>query len=184
MGRKANKLPPMKYLKECFEYDPKSGILYWRHRPLNHFATLNAYSRCNSQHAGNPAGQLTKPGYLRVLLRAYGYFPVHRIVWKLVYGSDPGDLEVDHKNLDKSDNRIKNLRLATSGQNQRNHAVHSDSKSGIKGVSWHKASNRWRAQLRVKGRIINLGGFKDIDRAERVVRAARKKYHGTFANHG
>ena len=42
---------------------------------------------------------------------------VHRIVWEAFYGEIPGRLEVNHKNLNRQDNRLENLELLTHQQN-------------------------------------------------------------------
>lgn|ERR1700727_2841417 len=38
-NRERNELPPQDYLRECFEYDPETGILTWKRRPIEHFRT-------------------------------------------------------------------------------------------------------------------------------------------------
>ena len=42
---------------------------------------------------------------------------VHRVVWEAFNGPIPGRLEVNHKNLDRSDNRLDNLELLTHREN-------------------------------------------------------------------
>lgn len=61
---------------------------------------------------------------------------------------------VDHINGDVLDNRRENLRLANKSQNGMNRGVQSNSKSGIKGVSWHKNYNKWCAQLTFEGKRV------------------------------
>ena len=38
---------------------------------------------------------------------------------------------------------------------------HSDGSSIYKGVSWDKLAKKWRAQINILGRVVNLGGFND-----------------------
>lgn len=45
---------------------------------------------------------------------------VHRVIYALHHG-DPGDLHIDHINLNKRDNRIENLRAVTQQQNSVNY---------------------------------------------------------------
>lgn len=42
---------------------------------------------------------------------------VHRVVWEAFNGPIPGRLEVNHKNLNRSDNRLENLELLTHREN-------------------------------------------------------------------
>ena len=44
---------------------------------------------------------------------------VHRMVWEAFNGPIPGRLEINHKNLNRSDNRLENLELVTHQQNAR-----------------------------------------------------------------
>lgn len=35
-------LPDREYLVQCFDYDPISGVLTWKNRPLEHFYDMRA----------------------------------------------------------------------------------------------------------------------------------------------
>jgi len=50
---------------------------------------------------------------------------------------------VDHRNLDKGDNRWDNLREATRSQNMANTSLPSTNTSGFKGVIWSKRYKYW-----------------------------------------
>lgn len=88
---------------------------------------------------------------------------------------------IDHKNGDGLDNRRDNLRLVTKSQNMMNMATTVASKSGYKGVSWHKYANKWRAYIVKNYRQINLGLFDDKLDAVRAYNQAAKIYHGEYA---
>ena len=90
----------------------------------------------------------------------------------------------DHWNGIGTDNRICNLRPSTQQENTFNQSISKNNKSGIKGVSWHIASNKWVSQIQFDGEKIHLGCFDDIKEAEKVVRAKREELHKDFANHG
>lgn len=99
-------------------------------------------------------------------------------------GEDPGNFEIDHINIDRKDNRISNLRLATRSQNAHNVGTTKRNKSGIKGVSYAKHKRKWLALIRLNGVTKNLGYYTTKDKAAEIVQAARNDFHKQFSNHG
>jgi len=99
-------------------------------------------------------------GYLRVNLFKNGkkfYKGIHRLV-ALAFIPNANNLnDVDHIDGHKENNRVENLRFATSSQNQANTNMYSNNKSGIKGVSWHKNAKKFRAQIKINNKSYNLG---------------------------
>jgi hypothetical protein len=75
--------------------------------------------------AGNSSHRPVKPSvdskhYMRVSLCRNGKYTVmlvHRAVWQAFNGPIEGRLEVNHKNLDRADNRLENLELLTHREN-------------------------------------------------------------------
>lgn len=53
----------------------------------------------------------------------------------------------------------------------------SRSKSGVRGVSWHKGKGKWRATLCYKGKDMHLGYFDTIDEAAAARKEAEEKYY-------
>lgn len=83
---------------------------------------------------------------------------------------------VDHINHDTLDNRRCNLRNVSREVNCFNRAgAPKHSSTGIRGVGWDKAAQRWRARVRRHGRLIFEGYFGDIRDAEKAVVAARAR---------
>ena len=87
---------------------------------------------------------------------------------------------IDHVNGDPSDNRLCNLREATKSQNMMNIGKIKSNTSGVRGVGWSKASQKWRAYIRVNKKDIHLGLFESIEDAKKARVEAAIKYHGEF----
>jgi AP2 domain/HNH endonuclease len=73
--------------------------------------------------------------------------------------SAPDGMEVDHRDGDGLNNQDDNIRICSSSQNHANKGKLSNNTSGFKGVFWHKATRKWRAQIRVGSIHIHLGYF-------------------------
>jgi len=130
--------------------------------------------------AGDIAGSKTKDGYIKLSVGGKKIL-AHRVAWLLVYGEfAQGNL--DHINRNKSDNRIKNLRLATYEQNAQNREKNSKNTSGYKGVTWHKRDKKWQAAITVKGKVLHLGYYSIPEDAFVAYVQASKKYqsHSIF----
>ena len=106
---------------------------------------------------------------------------VHKLIYLYHHGIVPKQL--DHINMNSSDNRIENLRIASSSQNMCNRKLFTSNTSGHKGVSWHKAQSRWFVYVDTDKTRKNIGYFDDLELAELVAIEARNLYHGVFAAH-
>jgi hypothetical protein len=104
---------------------------------------------------------------------------MHRIVLERAGFKDFADS--DHINRDKCDNRRTNLRPATHGQNQCNRDKQRNNTSGYIGVNRCRRTKKWRASIRVNGKLKQLGYFTDKEEARRVRDEAAKKHYGEFA---
>jgi hypothetical protein len=102
---------------------------------------------------------------------------MHQIILEV-----PEGMVVDHINIDGMDNRSANLRAATRAQNSRNRKKFpKQCSSKYKGVSWHKNSLKWQAEVMFEKKRIYLGYFKNEIDAAKAYDEAAKKYHGEFA---
>lgn len=99
----------------------------------------------------------------------------------LILGKHPTK-DVDHINRDKLDNRRINLRFCTRGQNMANAGLSKHNSSGLKGVSWHKQSQKWTAVIMIKGKNKNLGLFVTKLEAYQAYKKKLKQKHKSFSN--
>jgi HNH endonuclease len=149
-------------LRELLEYDAASGIFTWRARPVGR----QWDKMCNTQRAGRVAGSFNLLGYWRIGIDGRSHL-AHRLAWAWVNGEWP-KAQIDHKNLDKGDNRFSNLREATSPQGNANRR--SSNKSGFKCVS--KSWSKWRAEIKSNGKLRHLGCFARIEHAAYIYHVA------------
>jgi len=151
-------------LKSVITYDSSTGLFF---RQKNSVQCL--------------AGTLSKSGYVQIGIFGKRYY-AHRLAWLYEFGEMP-DFDIDHKNGNKQDNRIENLRIATRSQNIMNVGIKSNNTSGIKGVSWIKKRGKWQALVCINGLNHHLGLYEDIRKAERAVVTFRESMIGEFCKH-
>ena len=111
----------------------------------------------------------------------YGTMGMHRQILGLDFG-DPRF--ADHINHDTLDNRRTNLRIATREENMRNRKTNKNNTTGFKGVSFHPKVGRYRAGIRLKGKLVYLGWADTPEAAHAIYCAAAKEHFGEFANFG
>jgi hypothetical protein len=154
------------YLKTILNYDPATGAFTWIIRKRG----------ISKKEAGSISGR----GYKTLMINKYNY-TASRLAWIMHYGVQP-DGQVDHINHDRSDNKIENLRVVTNQQNQMNRRYTGNS-SGVIGVCLVKKDGRWKSHIKVDGRLINLGEYKDIEEAISI-RLCAEDHYGFHRNHG
>ena len=137
---------------------------------------LVAKTNVNKRKVGDVLGSVNDKGYLKGSVNQRLY-RVHRLVFLYFHGFMP--TQVDHIDGNRQNNRIQNLRQATSAQNNQNRMATGASK--IKGVVWHKQSKKWVASICINRKSVHLGSFEKIEDAAQVATDARKKLHGEFA---
>lgn len=152
---------------DTFEY--REGKLYWKVKPSNQIAV------------GAQAGCINSHGYAVVRLGGVLY-RVHRIVFLMHNGYLP--TYIDHIDGNRLNNEISNLREATASQNACNKPLQSNSKSGIKGVTWKPKLKHWCVEIQANKIRHYCGIFKDLELAELVAVEARDKYQKQFAYKG
>ncbi len=151
-------------------YDPEAGKLYWR---LDRICGPRVIRK-----AGDEAGSVADSGY-RIIVVNYSRLYAHRLAWFMAHGQWP-ERQLDHKDLDRGNNRLANLRPASNGQNMANTKVRA--KTGFKGVIVPKrAPNCFVAQISINSRPKYLGTFKTAEAAHAAYMKAAVERHGEFA---
>ena len=172
-------------LSEALDYDPTSGVVAWKTRPMHHFCSRKSWASWNAVFAGKAVGRISVAGYLVFQIttqQKVSTLKVHRVAWALHYGDWPKQ-QIDHVNGVRTDNRLVNLRDVSNFENARNHRRSSTNTSGYTGVTFHKRSGKWMAQINHKGQHHYLGVFQDIEEASAVRKAAADAF-GFHPNHG
>jgi hypothetical protein len=111
----------------------------------------------------------------------YGCFSVgyrgvlaHRFAYELAVG--PTTLHLDHICHNPPCVNPQHLRPVTAKQNLEHRVgANRNSKSGIRGVTWHPSSKKWTAQVHHNYKKHHLGLFVDIKEAEAAVIAKRNE---------
>jgi hypothetical protein len=156
-------------LRALLSYDSESGLFTWR----------NAAGQGGRIPPGSVAGSIGSQGY-RVITIGSQRLSAARLAWLYVYGVWPPN-QIDHINRERSDDRISNLRLATSGQNKANNGMYRNNTSGFKGVYFDKERGHWRAKTKVNGKRMWLGRFATREEAYAAYCNAVKNEYGEFA---
>ncbi len=161
----------LEVLRGALDYDTETGVFTWVATP-----------RLRSALIGQPAGYSDPRGYRVIHVKSRGYY-AHRLAWFYTHGEWPPN-QIDHINMDKSDNRIANLRLATMSQNQQNQQkrkLKRPASSPFKGVHWHRAMKTYVANICKDGQQIHLGTFGNCAPAAHFAYCvASDKLHGEF----
>ena len=91
----------------------------------------------------------------------------HRLIIKA-----PKELQVDHINGNRADNRKSNLRIVNTQQNHHN-------RTKAKGYSWNKQKKKYVARITLNAQLIHLGYYETKAEARAAYLEAKKKYHPT-----
>lgn len=167
-------LPPLDVLNENFtiDYTSLSG-LRWRIDK-------------GPKRAGDLAGTQSKRGYWYVGLKTdkTRVYRVHRIIFFMETGEDPGDFVIDHYGNGPSDNTC--IRLATQQLNsayskKQTRTNSGDPTSKYKGVTWFKRNQKWGAQIRMDAKNKFLGLYSCEKEAALKYNEEAIKRWGEFA---
>lgn len=156
-------------LHEWLHYNSETGQFTWLKRPSNRV------------HIGDVAGTVNKAlGGRRIISIDRQFYYAARLAWFYCHGEWPPK-GIDHADLDCANDRLANLRPATQSQNMANVGRPRHNSSGLKGVSFDKARNKWKAQIKAGKKHFTLGRFSTPEEAHAAYAVAASRLHGEFA---
>jgi hypothetical protein len=163
---------------KLLRYDAEEGKLYWKERDF----TRREDKIFNTQFAGKRAGCKSR-GYIKIrFFNSYDIYE-HRLVWMLETGQWPtGDMQIDHINHVRDDNRFVNLRLVTNAENSRNMKQSKANTSGRTGVKKTR-NGTYCASIYYNYECILLGFYKTFEEAVKAREEGELKYN-YHDNHG
>lgn len=129
-------------LRELFDY--KDGNLIWK------------ISRGNRARVGSIAGSYDNSTKYRQVRLNKKKFYIHRLIWIYHYGEIENIYQVDHKDRNRLNNNINNLRLLTEKQN----------KTNVMGEGVYKVEKKYMSLIGIDGKSKYLGIFEDKNDAK------------------
>lgn len=198
MAMKAKDKLTYEVASKYFYYDTLNGKLYWKWRdPEDEFVKaqmttkgVKIFNTCNAgKQIGTVYSNRAGNNYLTFSLKLNGKsnnYSVHRVIWLIMNGSWPEEL--DHIDGNGLNNNYRNMRDVNRSGNSRNHRLASNNKvTGVAGVRFysHTKVPLWQAYCYdgVERKQIQLGNYKDFFEAI----CARKSYellNGYSERHG
>lgn len=150
MTTQAKELPPVEWLREHLDYNPDTGVITLKKK----WGTMRV-------RVGDAMGEgKLVHGYKRIKLKGVTY-GAHRIAHALHHGQDPYPYDIDHKDQNKTNNRITNLRKVTRKQNNCNRPER-ESKTGHTGITYR--TRRKKAWMVTCNRIY-IGSYATLEEA-------------------
>lgn len=150
-------------LRELLQYDASTG----------HFIKRGGLRE------GKIVGCKKREGYIVISVQGKIYY-AHRLAWLYVCGEWP-ELEIDHINGDRGDNRIHNLRHVTRRENAQNlkTLAKSNKASILPGAHLHRpgSKNPWSSSITIDGVSLYLGLFPTEQAAHEAYIRAKREYH-------
>lgn len=152
-----------KELRRCLAYNPSTGQFRWI-----------------TKRPGQLAGSTNDRGYTYIKIDGVSY-KASRLAYLYMTGDfPPKGYWIDHKNLNRSDDSWRNLRLCTPQQNLCNQAVRKNNKTGFKGVHYRASRQLFEASIKVNYKRIFLGRYATAKEAHAAYVQASKMHHGQF----
>ena len=115
---------------------------------------------CGRAKKNSVVGSISGCGYIKTRIADKTYL-VHRLIFAMHNRYFPR--LIDHIDRNKINNKIENLREATSSENAINSCLSKNNISGYKGIDFNQ--NKWRARARRNKKQYDLGRFNTLEEA-------------------
>lgn len=158
--------PSLERVRQLLVYEPDTGVWFWLQKP-----------------GGKPgkvyvAGRRDTGGYRQITIDGAVY-QGHRLAFLWMTGAIP-DLEIDHIDGDRANDRWSNLRVVTHQQNSTNSRPKRAERK-CKGAHFHKRDGYWFAAISIHGKQKWLGRFPSEEAAAAAYDKAAVELFGEFA---
>ena len=152
-------------LRDLLHYNPETGIF------------IRKVGRPGKKAGvGDVAGTIVGKGYVGIRIDGYKY-KAHHLAWLYVHGAFPS-LLLDHRDTDKKNNRIGNLRETTNAVNSQNRKrANANSKSGFLGVHYCATKKAWIASINLYGHRKTIGRYPSPEDAHAAYLAVKREHH-------
>lgn len=114
---------------------------------------------------------------MTVIVNRHNKYRAHRVAYELAVGPIPDGMEIDHSCRNRRCVNPSHLRIATRKQNQENLAPRKHSRSGVRGVSWDKARQKWIVHVTHNREVYYGGGYVNLEDAEQAAIELRNKLY-------
>lgn len=159
-------IPTQDQVKEIYDYN--NGALFWKKKT----------AVCVK--IGERAGYLKKDdNYILIRVNKHHYY-LHKIIYLWHTGIYPEFL--DHKDRNRSNCRIENLRESSRRENNCNRCSAKGSTSKYLGVHLKSGRMVWCASIRVNRKLMHIKNTISQEEAALAYNREAVRYHGEFAN--
>lgn len=157
--------PTADRVRSLLSYDELTGVFVWR-------VNVGRWGRIK---AGTIAGNRCD-GYIQIGFDGR-QFQAHQLAWLVKTGRWPSEeMEIDHRNTVRDDNRWDNLReLTRRGNTENKRAALRNNIVGLLGVS--PSLSKFQARIKVAGHMKYLGTFDTPELAHAAYVAAKRELH-------
>lgn len=158
--------------KQEYEYGITKGFLNEHYE----YADGNLYKTGHLLAGHKPVGWIDqKSGYHRIQIAANTWM-LYRLIWIWHYGEISVGMTIDHKDHDKNNNKIENLRLATRSEQNKYQRKRLNCSSQFIGVHWRERALKFEVYVNTYIGGIRRSKYLGSYSEDKVAARVRDKY--------